>query len=752
MVLPILLLILPNQYAREPVVNPQWSKSSDRRYTLYVNPSEPDGAGPGDYTFSDGKRILWRARHPFTLAKAAVSTNGMAAGYSHSKGPDGFFGERRDDGDVRFVIIRPDGTLVLNESVPRKFSTEMHSWPIPEALGVRLDEKRDMVLFEVRGDGPSGWRTYSLSTGKRMADPAEPPVPSGRRRFPRTAAKSTISWKPVSLAYLGKTVIPERVPEMSPLLRDIDEFVMAGPGRIAFLSRDDTSLVVVDYRGRVLSRVSLSSIPKGKESFSGLCWTGGNRFVVTRNTYTPEAAMAWRIDSASGSMKRLASFRAPGVEAIAGFMDGGFVVIARKSIPYGLETTLTAYDLEGRQRWKKTEERSTGPNDPPSYLGMVNDVAVTSNGNVVVVDPGPSTVQVFSRNGKFLRLTDLTSKVGESAYTSDVAAAANGGVTVLDFMGDPPILRLDAKGKLVARFAPKYADSRPIELRDAPQTDSNGRLWISDGFSMLRLAENGTVDRILGDRANPTKLGGIGEMAVRNGKIYCKDERTEAVHVYGLDGRRQVIASPRPTDFGSTGMSFDSMQITRDGHIYVWGAGEDIGFLHFAPSGKRVGIDRFQENVATWGQPYRWNRRSLYDRSGKLLLRLRRRPNNAWLESSGPYSEGEDGSLALLDTAGDWARGPETINHYDRNGKPLEMFELESAIKARYVTHDAERVLLSNGKSIYCFSWSGVPQWKFTPPGKTKDWFVQPFLGRNQVLYVRTDARTVVRYKMPAKR
>lgn len=95
------LLVAPAQWG--PVVlDPADYHSSDRAYTLHVDPSSSDGSGAGDHRLVHRGKERWSATLPFTLRRAAVSDEGYAVGYALTDG-DGFGGE------LAVAVLSPAG-------------------------------------------------------------------------------------------------------------------------------------------------------------------------------------------------------------------------------------------------------------------------------------------------------------------------------------------------------------------------------------------------------------------------------------------------------------------------------------------------------------------------------------------------------------------------------------------------------------------------------------------------------------------
>src|SRR5690606_10355723 len=139
------------------------------------------------------------------------------------------------------------------------------------------------------------------------------------------------------------------------------------------------------------------------------------------------------------------------------------------------------------------------------------------------------------------------------------------------------------------------------------QVDPEGRLWTSDGQSLVRLDRRGGVDRTFGSAYDAGNLDHVAALSVtRTGWIYAADNRTGAVHVFDPHGVRHHVCVPEPTDYdGSLGLP--SLTVSDSGDVFIErGNGlanpMAIDFIHYTPTGKRAGIEsiKLDDVSQTW--------------------------------------------------------------------------------------------------------------------------------------------------------
>ena len=95
------------------ILHPRTYFSPSGRYTLLVDPSDMCGRFGASYRLTRQGREIWSGQQPFTLWEAAVSDDGVVAGYAYSLGWSGY-NQARDDaghGDFHVILIDRKGSL-----------------------------------------------------------------------------------------------------------------------------------------------------------------------------------------------------------------------------------------------------------------------------------------------------------------------------------------------------------------------------------------------------------------------------------------------------------------------------------------------------------------------------------------------------------------------------------------------------------------------------------------------------------------
>ena len=139
-----------------------------------------------------------------------------------------------------------------------------------------------------------------------------------------------------------------------------------------------------------------------------------------------------------------------------GSRDGCFVARAITRSKYSSEEELISFDPSGHVRWRIKRDYSGGD----AALFSSTDVTVTTRGLVAVLDVIRNTVQLFSAKGEFIRVWKLQEIWGRvPSYPTDTAADTNGGVLIKDFQGKPPVVRMDANGKVISQLLRTYLAS-----------------------------------------------------------------------------------------------------------------------------------------------------------------------------------------------------------------------------------------------------------------------------------------------------
>ncbi len=673
---------------------------------------------------------------------------------------------------ARFTLIEPDGKQVWSLDLPDDY----------ESGG---DENADeRLIASVRRSGgilgsdepgrfdlrfaKSGQRvTYSVV---RKAGGAWVVSEVARRPFVETAtpAKKPAEIPLLALRAAGRIVLkgPSQAPV--PEVRDVHDFVFDTQGRIAYLGwskNNSRVLVVVDQQGKVIHTVPLASAhADGRAGWSELTCVGTGSYLLLRELPGERGKMEGAIvDVTTGKTTPIPGFTTSAVSKVAGYPDGGFVVVGGLIYFKGGATgdgSLRSFDGTG-----KLLGSLPGNGDPknPAALFSTEDVTITTDGMIAAVDQIRKTLQFFDRAGKHHHTVDLKKAWGrEPNYASGLSADRDGGVVVHDFHGDPPIVRMSADGTIRGQVKPRLKDGRKIDLRDA-EVAPDGVLWVSDGHTLYRLLESGMVGRVLGESPESLRFDEAAGVTVDGkGRIYAVVGRTGAVHVFGPDGAWLRVCLPEAGDV-SEELQLPHLSVSDSGDIYL-GMGLQSRVLHYSPEGKRVAIEeaKLDEIGENWyaqpGTARRWvlgyEKVHLIDEKGAVARTITRRADGLWLEHPERASTAPDGSIAVLSRGKGRRRlddGELAVSVYSPQAEPVFTFTLPQSIEWSFprIAYDGKRFAITANKAIVLFDAAGKPFGQFVPAGHENAWWM-PFLapdGRGLLLF--DGVRTIHRFELP---
>ena len=480
---------------------------------------------------------------------------------------------------------------------------------------------------------------------------------------------------------LLESILLEGRRQPSPI-RGVADFVFDDQGRIAFKSshpgeRDE--FVMIDARGKELLRLPL---PTGNEQDASLGWIANDRFVLTASKAgVEEKSAGYWIDAETKSITPIKEFDCPPADQICACSDGGFVILATMRYKYTMTSGLYRYDRDGKQLWKITEDFS-------DHLFSPEDVTVTSDDQIAVLDNIRKTIQLFNLDGDFNGEIDLEqSWQREPNYPVAIRAIKNG-FTIHDFDAEPSYVKMTARGEVISGFTPRLPNQQQLD-EYLIEVATDGRHWVSDRDAIMRLDSSGVVDRTLGDPPDSDQLGNIAASHVdRRGWIYAVDQRSAKTHVFDTHGNRQFVCLPHPNDCRDS-LFKPSLAVTDQGNIYlgVAGAGETGRFLKFSESGTRIGavsVDEGLEMCRKWyAQPgttagllLGFDAAFLVDGDFQITRKIDRDANNRWLTYLSQACFASDGRFAMLseDHAG------LMVNIYSPNGEPLHSIPVPATV------------------------------------------------------------------------
>jgi sugar lactone lactonase YvrE len=550
---------------------------------------------------------------------------------------------------------------------------------------------------------------------------------------------------------LKPILLPTRRDTPPSPIHDVHSFAFDNRGRIAFLRTHDDELpdlMLIDQQGTIVRQIALKTGVKGTSTWSGPCWVGRSRFVLANSENKSQGkTRAWWVDADSGHYDEFADFDCPRVGGLAGFADGSFVAVG---------DNLIAFDRQGHRLWTVQSETSSGK---PEKLVQPEAVAATTNDEILVLEYRGPQVKCFDRAGKFLRTISLKSVLDDSAnVVTGLSADLDGGLLIEH--GKSPLARIDSDGTVRARLAPKYADARTIDTNEA-RIGPDGKIWATDGYCLVRLSDDGTVDRVVGESPQVNQLGAVSTIAIEpKGQIYAMDRRTGAIHVFDRAGKFRHICPAQSNDFG--GLAWHpAISFGLNGDVY-FGPGNEIEqekcpYAHFGPHGERL------KSVVWKGQScllqpasghlisLSYHGAALTNQDGKTIRTLPRRADNCWLASPHVAALAADGSFAIL--TDQYEQGPPTINLFSAAGDPIRTIPLPGLTRwSIEMAYCGSRVAVAAQEGLFFFDRSGAALYRSDNPlPPRRDSTDEPHLlddgktlalfdGKNPVLY---------RYQLP---
>ena len=438
------------------------------------------------------------------------------------------------------------------------------------------------------------------------------------------------------------------------------------------------------------------------------------------------------VEAQTGTVAKLAGFRCPSLKSVAAFPDGGFVALATVSAKYTSKDEVYTYDAAGKRTWALTRDFGYGPNEGPEMLFSPESLTVLTDGRVAVLDVIQHTVQLYNRNGRYLKTISLDKAWGrEASYPTDIIADTQGGFIVHDYPGSPSLIWMNTQGAVLRSYIPRYTGGARIENPEIVMSPE-GSLWVSDSYSLLRLDTQGHAVERLGNAPSPALLNTISELLiVGSGRILAADERTSVVHVFDATGRWLHACNPRKAVQESPGMSFGLRKSLQPG------------------PGDSFVMDNAWFDAA--GKPR--SKPPGFRTPGERIRGISRRPDGTWLGNAGEFTSSPEGALALVDDRGDLMRKSDfRLSLFSPTDAPERLIPLPTSLTiCPTVAYDGRRVVFVGDGRIYAYRPDGKPLWQCpTPPTKDPDTIWRPFLtegGRTLCLF--DGERTVYRFAMP---
>lgn len=649
--------------------------------------------------------------------------------------------------------LRQPGTSqpgILDASQPNRFTV----------LFVQANQR---VTFDVRRDaGAAGL----LKVAEVAREPFVVPAPAPAPRPPSTAPVATAApaIPKIDLRLLGSLTFGS-APTSQPVRRHIRDLQVDDRGRLGFVryGPDGPTVVIVPpddtppreypvrlFSGRDVDKVALAPVR-------------GDRWLVTSSDGA--STRGWWLDAATGKAEALdAFFESPPIVHAAGTPDGGFVALTSLHRNNTIEEAVLCFNDHGRLRWRI--DASTAPE---SNIFSPENLTVTRDGKVALIDNIRHRVDLFSPDGRHLRTLHLDTIFGRKAnYPTGVSADTDGGLVVHDFNADPPLWRLTRAGEIRARFHPRFADGRPVRNLGPPRVTPDGGLWITDGDTLLRLhPDTGVVDRVLGELPRPSALTAISAATVDRaaGRIYAVASRTAAVHVFDRDGRPLFVCTPDPANYPSNARP-TLVTVDKDGNIYVDATDPAGGgaprYVRYDPTGRRTGLVPAAEDSfrAAWtfrpGTADRWvcgmSDVSLVAHDGRTLRTISRHADRTWLDNVDLIAVAPDGALAVATdsvTADD--PRPAAVSLYTPGGDPVRTLRLpDGPIFA--MAYDGARVITSSTDGLRVTRAGTGQTATFTPPSRSADrpvWVPLLGLAPDELWIFARESNRIERYALP---
>ncbi len=493
---------------------------------------------------------------------------------------------------------------------------------------------------------------------------------------------------------------------VTPSDRGVASFAFDGVGKICLLRAklgqfdlvELPSLALMDQDGQTLHEFDLAEYCDEEGQFvpSNVAWIGGSRFVFFENRFPrDEKARLFIADFEKKALHVEEVEGCQGVEHVASFPDGHFVGVAGMMVSTGLYY----FDPTGKLMWSKRQEVGHGLDHE---LSNPQDVTTNGKDRIVVSQAIPNAIQEFDRAGKFIRIIKLrelwTRKVN---YVMDIEFKPGQGYVIGDYHNTPtPIVETDMDGRNIADYAPVFEDGREVSVRGGIQIAPDGSEWTTDGDSVYRLnGKSHKVDRVLGRPVEPAVLADPTNIVCQglDDTVYVADRRSLAVHGFDADGRRRVVARPRPSDVPPSSVP-KYVGVSHEGKVFLRTDAHDRAYIGLSPDGRPDPLPPLPTLREEWDRSrwyfarnadrcwvVDWYGMKLADLSGKTLRNIPRGVNNRWL-SIWAVAVGPDGSLVALTY--EHASECFGLHSFSAEGEPLTFTKLKGAeySMARHLT------------------------------------------------------------------
>jgi len=651
-----------------------------------------------------------------------------------------------------YTLQNEDEQSALNEQIWAEGAILANPQSKCFSLHFYVDKAR--VNFEVEQNKKGEWSVQEKSREAFQLDKSKP-------LSTNKPAPSLLPKKHEAL-YQSIELKPFKAKQTHPIRNIHSGFDFDSDGNIGFVRHESGSegtFLLVDTVGKVLATIPLAIEPEKDSNWDGVAFVGENRFIATLSGFGNEAeAKAWKIDTKKKSLTRLTEFNSPAVECIAGCADGCFVVLACERSKYTMTDSVSKHDSDGRRLWTIPESYE----DFPKALFSPESLCVSDTGEVLVLDNIEKKVQVFQADGTFSRVIDLEEQWGrEPNYPTEIASAPDHGLLVHDFQGSPSMVMMRSSGAPKLSFDTRFVKKGPgVVPHSEPKIDAEGRVWISDGDTILRLGTDGIVDRILGEVADRETMGEIASVAIdREGNIAALSRRTGVVHQFDRNGEFQrTYLGEAASD---SGYASDPVHFGANGDIYVKAKGDfDVPtVIRFSSDGiKREEFQLAFRQVQPLGNTGHLlfedlSSVGIIKPSGELVRKIDRQPDGNWLEDVKGIRVGRNGEFAVLTIHFNSIPNlPDSINLFSALGDPIRTLAIPNLQRFAGFDFDGETIVVCSPEAIVLYDSQGKAKVSLDYPGKKKEGSWQVTLtkaGRELVIVDRNAPHSIFRIELP---
>lgn len=674
-----------------------------------------------------------------------------------------------DGGGASLTLVDPDGKLVWSFDLPGEYDGLKERWSWywdmvepgieqasvePGAFAFRSYSESARLSYRVQPDqqSESGWRVVELERA-----PDRLPVGHEAREHDQTT--------PIELEFLGSIELASTDATMHPI-EQVTKFGIEPSGNLGFVrwNGDRTvRFVRVDPEGEILTNVVLDLPEDEDATLPRVTPVSDDRWVLLRPTHSKTLnGGAYWMDAKTGALDQIEDFELSGIASLVPCADGGFLVLARYHGNYTIQDGLRRFDAEGKLDWESIR--------PEFARGMSLQAAtVLPDQRVAVLTGTIKTLEFLDADGTHERSVELKDILTHRPnYPTGLAPDPDGGLILHDFGARLPISRISPSGEVTASFRPRFPDGRTFTLSADVQAAPDGTMWTTDGHSLLRLDEQGVVDRVIGRKPQDNALEKVRALTVdHEGRIYAVNARTAAVHMFEPDGTPLRICTPDPEDFATKGGGIGSITVDGEGTIYyrtdTMSMSGSASYLAISQTGERIGFQPLnihevrRQLLCMPASKGRWvlGYESVFvvDEDGDIAKQVQRRPDGSWLAGVQNGAVALDGSLAVIATPSGMmgGRGPAVMCTYQADGTPMGAFTLQGQSIFARVAFTASTIITADGDAVYLYDPDGGNPRKFHPPRQDGENWWRPYLtpDGSELLLQNSGATTLLRYRMP---